>query len=127
MPIDSIGRISASALLAFLLLGATGLADGATLAPSDAINFVGQIATVCGRVASAKYAVDANGQPTFLNLDKPYPRHVFTAIVWGRNRGAFPYAPESLEDRQICATGLIKEYNGRAEMTVAAATQVQLK
>ena len=27
------------------------------------------------------------GQPTFLN-DAPYPNHVFTAVVWGRDRGS---------------------------------------
>lgn len=65
------------------------MADGTRVSPADAINHVGQMATVCGRVASAKYATKANRQPTFLNLDKPYPNHVFTAVIWGSDRAAF--------------------------------------
>jgi hypothetical protein len=25
-------------------------------------------------------------QPTFLNLDAPYPQHIFTVVVWGESR-----------------------------------------
>src|SRR5579862_7834703 len=83
------------ALIGLLALAALSspsrvLADAANISAVDAIHFVGQVATVCGLVASAKYASETKGQPTFLNLDKPYPNHVFTAVIWGKNRGAFP-------------------------------------
>jgi hypothetical protein len=89
------------------------------------MHFVGQVATVCGLVASAKYAPDANGQPTFLNLDKPYPDHVFTAVIWGRDRKAFSYAPESLVGRRICVTGAVRLYRSKPEIVVSQSDQIR--
>lgn len=45
--------------------------------------YVGQEATVCGHVVSARYAAVSRGSPTFLNFERPYPDHVFTAVIWG--------------------------------------------
>jgi hypothetical protein len=54
-------------------------AAAASLTPEEAANHVGETATVCGTVASANYAARTRGEPTFLNLDKPYPNHIFTS------------------------------------------------
>jgi hypothetical protein len=102
------------------------IADTVNISAADAIHFVGQAATVCGRVASAKYASDANGQPTFLNLDKPFPNHVFTAVIWGKDRGAFRYAPESLAGRHICVSGTVQLYREKAEIVVSAPDQLKM-
>ena len=85
---------------------------------------MGEHATVCGNVAGAKYSTRSRGQPTFLNLDYAYPRQVFTALIWGRDRSKFPYAPESLEGQEICVEGLIKSYRGSAEMVVEDPSQI---
>jgi len=37
----------------------------------------------CGLVASATYAAQAMAAPTFLNLGKSYPNHVFSAVTLG--------------------------------------------
>ena len=50
---------------------------------------LGQKATVCGIVASATFLSRSKGQPTFLNLDQPYPRQIFTAVIWGKDREYF--------------------------------------
>jgi hypothetical protein len=42
-----------------------------SISANDAARFIGQQKTVCGTVASAKYASRSKGNPTFLNLDKP--------------------------------------------------------
>jgi len=64
------------------------------------------VATVCGVVASARYASQSSGQPTFLNLDEPYPRQVFTIVIWGSARASFPEPPEqAYSDKRICVTG----------------------
>jgi hypothetical protein len=115
----------ATMLVMALSAQSSAMADAGPIAPADAIRFVGQVATVCGVVASAKYASGSNGEPTFLNLDKPYPDQVFTAVIWGRDRAKFPYAPESLVSRKICVTGAIRQYRSRAEVVVAALNQLQ--
>ncbi len=100
-------------------------ADASNISAADAIHFVGKTARVCGSVASAKYAFNADGQPTFLDLDKPYPNHVFTAVVWGKDRKTFPYAPETLAGRQICVSGRIALYREKAEITVSGPDQIR--
>ncbi len=118
-----------SRLAAIWVLTAGGIsstsADVSSIAPADASHFVGQVATVCGLVASAKYASEANGQPTFLNLDNPYPNHVFTAVIWGRDRKSFSYAPESLAGRRICVTGTVQLYRNKPEIAVSQSNQIR--
>jgi hypothetical protein len=102
-------------------------ADTTSVSPSDAIGVVGHVAQVCGLVASTSHATGTRGQPTFLNLDKPYPNHVFTAVIWGRDRSRFSYAPESLKGKRICVTGTVELYKGRAEIVVSDPAQIQSK
>jgi hypothetical protein len=75
-------------------------------------------------VASARYAAKSKGDPTFLNLGKPYPQHVFTAIIWGRWRSRFSYQPETLEGRNVCITGTIAVKKGIAEIEVSNPQQI---
>lgn len=97
------------------------------VSPEEAINHVGEQATVCGTVASTNYATGSNGQPTFLNLNRPYPRHVFTALIWGDDRPKFPYTPESLNGKDICVQGVIESYKGTAEIVVEDPSQIRAK
>jgi DNA/RNA endonuclease YhcR with UshA esterase domain len=96
-----------------------------SIAPADAINHVGERAIVCGQVASAKYAEQSNGSPTFLNLDRPYPQHVFTAVIWGTSRSRFPSPPEALSGSRICVSGEIDTYRGRAQIEVSDPDQIR--
>jgi uncharacterized protein YdbL (DUF1318 family) len=61
----------------------------ASLNPEDAVGHIGETATVCGVVASAKYEAEAKSQPTLLDLGMAYPNAVFTAVVYGENRAKF--------------------------------------
>jgi len=63
---------------ALLLCGAVGVFGSPDISPAEAAKHIGEKATVCGVVASARYASRSKGQPTFLNLDKPYPNQIFT-------------------------------------------------
>lgn len=47
----------------------------------EAQNHVGENGCVCGIVASTHYAAHSKSQPTFLNLDKPYPNQIFAAVI----------------------------------------------
>jgi len=53
------------------------------LAAQDAADHIDEVATVCGAVASTNFAIRSKGQPTYLNLDRPYPNQVFTILIWG--------------------------------------------
>ena len=114
----------------FALLIALAIATDALavtkVAPAEAIHHVGQTATVCGRVVSAKY-VTKGRQPTLLNLDQPYPNQVFTAVIWGEVRPKFKQPPETLEGKSICVTGAISAYKGKAEMVVEDPGQIAVQ
>jgi DNA/RNA endonuclease YhcR with UshA esterase domain len=96
-----------------------------TLTAAEAKDHVGETATVCGNVASTRYATSTKGQPTFLNLDKPYPNQIFTIVIWGTNRSQFGRPEVEYSEKRICVTGKITEYRGIPE--VIADTPAQIK
>ena len=108
------------AALSLLIVGPSGiLGQAKKLTSAEAKDHVGQQATVCGKVASARYAATTRGKPTFLNLDKPYPSQVFTVLIWGESREKFGSPEEKYRDKQICVTGKITEYRGAPEIVVS--------
>ena len=119
-------RLSKSLLAPVALVVWVGAACAAPLGPDEAARHVGENATVCGLVASATYASGLNAQPTFLNLGKPYPDQIFTAVIFGRDRGKFG-TPETRRGKQICVTGEIRLYRGKPEITLTDPKQLSEK
>lgn len=112
------------ALFASLLLCVKAAASD-TITAADAAAHVGEHQTVCGVVASSKYADSTNRKPTFLNLDRPYPSHIFTALIWGDDRPSFKVAPEvAFRGKRICVSGTIELYKGRPEIIVRSPTAI---
>lgn len=102
-------------------------APAAAISASEAMGHIGSRKTVCGAVKSPTYARSSRGQPTFLNLDRPYPNQIFTVVIWGSNRGNFPQGPESLyRDKKICATGLIESFKGVPQIEATSSSQIQI-
>jgi hypothetical protein len=87
----------------------------------------GENATVCGNVASTRYAPSTKGQRTFLNLDKPYPNQVFTALIWGSNRSKFGRPKVEYHEKRICVTGKITEYRGVPEIIADDPAQIKVE
>jgi hypothetical protein len=81
--------------LGLVILAALPAQAQKTLTPIEAKDHIGESATVCGEVASTRYASRTRGSPTFMNLAKPYPNQVFTALIWGTDRPKFG-EPEEL-------------------------------
>ena|SRR5205807_4775433 len=92
--------------------------------PEDAAAHIGETATVCGVVASAKYEANAKLQATLLDLGKAYPNAVFTAVVYGENRAKFGTPETSLRGRRICVAGKISDYHGKAEIVLTDPSQL---
>ena len=91
-------------------------ARAATLAPEEAAKHVGENATICGLVASAKYAGQARGGPTFLDFVKPYPNAIFTALILGSDRAKFGTPEKAMQGKQVCVTGQIQLYQGKPQV-----------
>jgi hypothetical protein len=100
----------------------TSIAQAQTLTASQAKDHEGQKATVCGTVASEHTSTRAYGQPTFINLDAPYPNQLFTILVWGDDRANIGSLPST--GSRVCATGFIKDYRGTPEMVVNSGEQL---
>jgi hypothetical protein len=97
------------------------------LTTTEANDHIGEQAMVCGKVASTRYAAMTRGKPTFLNLDKPYPKPLFTILIWGENREKFGTPEEKFRDKQVCVTGKITEYRGAPEIVVSDPQSINLQ
>ena len=95
-----------------------------SLTAAEAKAHVGEMATVCGRVASARYAESSNRQPTFLNLDTPFPKHTFTVVIFGADRAKFGEPEKEFLNQTICATGKIEDYRGIPQIVASDPKQI---
>ena len=109
--------------MAALLLPAVGRAQSA--APQDAARYASQTATVCGVVASARYALRTRAQPTFLNLGQPYQHQAFTVTIFGDERPKFGEPEVPFANKRVCATGRIEMYRGKPEMILDDPAQLR--
>ncbi len=91
-------------------------AKAADLSLEEAAHHLGETATVCGIVASGKFDSDLQSQPTFLDFGKPYPDQVFTAVIFGSDRGKFGTPETSLRGKRVCVSGKIQAKNGLPEI-----------
>jgi hypothetical protein len=98
------------------------------ISPEDAHKHIGEDKTVCGTVANTYYAVESKGHPTYLNLNKPWPEHIFTIIIWKSDRHNFKSPPEIFfNDKNVCVSGKITTCQDKPRITVSNASQIQLK
>jgi hypothetical protein len=97
------------------------------LTATEAKEHIGDNATVCGDVVSTRYASSSKGQPTFLNLDKPYPNQIFTVVIWGSNRSKFKSPEEDYKFKKICVTGKITAYDGLPEIIADDPKQIRIE
>ena len=118
-------KIISVAIAVFTYALATAVLAQNRITASDAANYIGKTATVCGQVASVTYAVRSKGHPTFINLDRPYPNQIFTVLIWGNDRGKFSIPPENdYKGKKICVTGTITIFRGVTEIVVRNPSQI---
>lgn len=110
--------------IAVLLALSPAPASAAEIAAPEAAQHVGESATVCGVVASAHDVERSRLQPTFLDLDRPYPNESFAVVIFGSDRAKFGTPERAFLHQRICATGEISLYQGRPEMVVHDPAQI---
>lgn len=115
-------------ILSVIVLFSAMVAYGQSkLTASDAKNHVGETATVCGQVASTHFAAQSHRSPTFLNIDAPYPRQIFTALIWGSDRPKFGNPERTYANRRVCVSGRIDIYKGVPEIIVSDPNQIEIQ
>jgi len=121
-------RFRSLAVLTFCFLLVLGLhAQAKKLTSAEAKDHIGDRATVCGKVVSTHYAKSSKGEPTFLNLDEPYPKEVFTTLIWGSDREKFGTPEDEYKGLRVCVTGKITSYRGRPEIVATERGQIEIQ
>ncbi len=93
----------------------------------EAKDHKGEKITVCDKVFGTRFLENSNGQPTFLNMGVAYPSSPFTIVIFGNDRTNFKEKPELFyNNKKVCATGLIKEYNGKPEMILTNESEIKI-
>ena len=78
---------------------------------------------ICGTVVSTK--LTSNGH-IFLNLDKKFPKQIFTAAIWKDNRVNFSYEPHlELDGKCICVEGTVRMSKGTPTMELKGEEHVK--
>jgi len=111
-------------LLAFPTLAALAQKTDTNAPPvhitaAEAKQFVGTNAVVAGKVAE----VHKTRSVVYMNFDKPYPNSPFTAIIFSANTNNFP-DPDIFKDQTLEISGIIKSYQGRAEIILTKTNQI---
>ena len=83
-------------------------------------------AAVCGTVASTKFAQRSNAQPTYLNLDRPYPDQLLTVVIWGTDRASFGEPEKLYSGKRICVTGKVELFKGRPQIIARDPSQITI-
>jgi hypothetical protein len=97
----------------------------ASLSPAEAADHIGETAEVCGVVSSATFAAEAPMAPTFLDLGKPNPFQIFTAVIFGSDRPKFGGPETSLRGKSVCVTGEIFLFQRTPEIVLRDPAQLQ--
>jgi hypothetical protein len=115
-------------VLAFCCLTIPGLhAQSKKLTTAEAKDHMGDRATVCGKVVSTHHAKSSKGEPTFLNLDEPYPKEIFTILIWGSDREKFGTPEDEYKGLRVCVTGKITSYRVRPEIVTTERGQIEIQ
>jgi hypothetical protein len=114
-------------LTVVLLVGGSTTGHAASLTPDEATGHVGETATVCGTIASTTYAAQAPMAPTFLDIGRPYPNQIFSAIIFGNDRPKCGVPESSLRDKSVCVTGEIFLYQGAPKMMLRDQSQLSVQ
>jgi hypothetical protein len=109
-----------------VLSAALGYAQ-TSISAAEAKNHVGERGTVCGEVVSTHYAARSRGNPTFINLDKPYPDQIFTVLIWGSDRPKFGDPEATYRNKHVCVTGKIGDYKGVPEIIAYEPSQIKIQ
>ncbi len=85
---------------------------------------IGEKVTVCAKV----YGTKALEKVTFLDLGAAYPNSLLSVVIFAKERNNFKEAPDVMyADKNICVTGVIKEYKGKPEIIVSTPGEIEIQ
>jgi DNA/RNA endonuclease YhcR with UshA esterase domain len=116
-----IGVVAGTFCLASLAVPAW--AETQTITPADAKTHVGQTVTVEGAVGNI--ATGRSGT-VFIDVGGRYPDNGFAAVIFASDRSKFPDL-KTLDGKTVAITGTVSLYQGKPEIILKSADQMQAK
>ncbi len=114
-------KINKLALIIIMLLSAGAAFAQQPVSPDSAKYHEGSLTTVCGKVFGSH---TGNTGVVMLNFGGAYPDNTFTAVIFADDASKFKKADE-YNGRQICVTGKVKLYKGKAEVVLKESNQLR--
>lgn len=108
-----------------------GQTNGAQrLSASEAKNHIGEPATVCGKIVTARisrYAIGERGRPITFYLDEPAPNRVFSFVSWSSDPTKVEQTKADYTGKQVCVTGTITKVGTLPHMVVTEASHIKFE
>ena len=112
-------------LLAIAILFSSYAFCQAKVNVTDVSKHIGETVTVCAKVYGTKFL--DKSKMTFLNVGAAYPNSPLTIVIFGKDLDNFKVAPEKMyADKEICVTGVIKEFHDKMEIVVSKPEAITL-
>ena len=96
---------------------------------TSAIQNVGKLRTVCGKVQSTYINSNTASQRIYLNMGREYPNHTFTGLIWySSNKDTFDGRPDKkYKKKDICISGVITTFNEKPQIQIDFENQIELR
>ena len=94
-----------------------------------AIQNVGKLRTVCGRVQSTYINSNTASQRIYLNMGREYPNHTFTGLIWySSSKENFDGRPDKkYKKKNICISGVISTFNEKPQIQIDFENQIEIR
>tara|TARA_B100001989_G_C24502187_1_gene445556 strand:+ start:312 stop:683 length:372 start_codon:yes stop_codon:yes gene_type:complete len=96
---------------------------------TSAIQNIGKLRSVCGKVQSTYINSNTASQRIYLNMGREYPNHTFTGLIWySSNKDNFDGRPDKkYKKKNICISGVITSYNDKPQIQIDFENQIEIK
>ena len=96
---------------------------------TSAIQNVGKLRTVCGKVQSTYINSNTASQRIYLHMGREYPNHTFTGFIWySSNKDNFEGRPDKkYKKKDICISGVITTFNEKPQIQIDFENQIELR
>lgn len=115
-------------LAAVFFMGCLSVSAQKSITPQEASKHIGDTVTVCGKIFGGKYFDRGEKKITLLNMGAAFPMSPLTIVIDEENRKNFSKAPEDFyANKEVCITGVVKEYKGKPQIFITKEQEVTLK
>lgn len=113
-------------ILPLFFLTVNALIAQQTITADEFSKSINQEIRYCDKVYST-YVSSGSKKLILLNLGEKYPHQKITVAIFEENWKKFAYKPEDyLQDKSICVTGKLIEYNNKPELVVSHPKQIEI-